>query len=877
MKADLIRKKFFEFFQSKKHRIVDSAPLVVKDDPTLMFNNAGMNQFKEFFLGNTKPQYRRIADTQKCLRVSGKHNDLEQVGIDTYHHTFFEMLGNWSFGDYFKNEAITWAWEFLTDVLKIDKERIYVTVFEGSSTEKVAFDKEAHDLWKRYLDDTRILKFGKKENFWEMGEQGPCGPCSEIHVDIRSKKERNDINGATLVNQDHPQVIEIWNLVFIQYNRLSDGSLVTLPEKHVDTGMGFERLCMTLQQKRSTYDTDVFIPLINEIEIFTSYSYGASKQTDVAIRVLADHMRTICFSIADGQLPSNKDAGYVIRRILRRAIRYSFSYLGMKKPFIYRLVPVLSKQMLGIFPELKREQNFIVNVIREEEKSFLKTLEQGLVRLNLLIKNNSSGTIRGFEAFELYDTFGFPLDLTMLVAKEKGLTVDQVSFNKHMRKQQDRAREAKSSLIGDWIFLKEDDFTEFIGYDQLETKVRITRYRRIKTAQKEEVYHLVFNLTPFYPEGGGQVGDKGYIRTLNGTTHYIINTTKENNLILHHSRTLPDNVRDIFQAQVDSQQRIRTSCNHTATHLLHLALRRVLGEHVVQKGSMIHSREFRFDFSHFTKLSSEELQKIEDFVNNRIREQLDVEERRNVPFDEARDQGAMALFGEKYGDIVRMIRFGPSIELCGGTHVRNTSEIWHLKILSERAVASGIRRIEAITADTAMSHLLEKTKTLQRIDSLLGKPKKIVEAITELRDQNHQLRKRIEKFKQLEVHMEVDRLLQKVEKMDDCNFISSMISLDATSMRSIAFLLNRKLNNAIIFLGTKHGGKPVISCLVSKELVCSKGLDAVQLVNRLGSYIEGRGGGQAFYASAGGKNVEGLQPLIDSAIEVCQQEFLLEA
>ena len=870
MKSALVRKKFFEFFKSKGHAIVPSAPLVVKDDPTLMFNNAGMNQFKEFFLGNSISKHKRIADTQKCLRVSGKHNDLEEVGIDTYHHTFFEMLGNWSFGDYFKKDAIRWAWELLTEIYKIDKNRIYVTVFEGSEQDQVPFDEQSNNFWKSYLSENRILKFGKKDNFWEMGDVGPCGPCSEIHVDVRNDEERKKIKGSELVNQDHPEVIEIWNLVFIQYNRLTSGELKLLPQKHVDTGMGFERLCMVLQKKQSNYDTDIFTPLISEIETITRCAYGKNDQVDIAIRVIADHLRTVCFSIADGQLPSNKDAGYVIRRILRRAIRYSFSYLNMKKPFIHRIVPVLVRQMKSVFPELISEQNLIVNVIREEEKSFLKTLEQGLFRLHALIDQNTSGTLDGFEAFELYDTFGFPIDLTSLVAKEKGLKVDQQGFQSHMQNQRERARLAKSVNVGDWIILSPDDRTEFIGYDKLETKIKVTQYRKAQTHHKEDVFHLVFNLTPFYPEGGGQVGDKGYLKDSYGTNHFIVNTTKENNLILHHTKTLPAKIDERFIVRVEALQRQRTSCNHTATHLLHQALRKTLGTHVIQKGSMIHSREFRFDFSHFSKVTQDQLKDIENFVNDRIREQIALEEQRNIPFDDAIDQGAMALFGEKYGDTVRIVRYGQSIELCGGTHVKNTSDIWHFKILSERAIASGIRRIEAITGDEAKRYLVERTNYFENIEVLLKNPKNIVDAISELQAQNQLFRKEIDRFQQMKIDLELQKLIQSTEIISGVSLAIGQVNFKPNDLRKLAFALEKKLNKAIIVLGSISSGSPIISCLISKDLIDSLNLNAVELVNKLGIHINGRGGGQPFFATAGGKKISGLSQARQVANQDCR-------
>ena len=668
MKSQDIRQKFLDFFESKKHSIVASAPMVVKNDPTLMFVNSGMAPFKEYFLGNSQPKNSRIADTQKCLRVSGKHNDLEEVGYDTYHHTLFEMLGNWSFGDYFKKEAIAWAWELLTEVYGINKDILYVTVFEGDKEDGLPMDQEAYDFWKQIIPEDRILMGNKKDNFWEMGDQGPCGPCSEIHVDIRSEEEKAKVAGKDLVNMDHPHVVEIWNLVFMQYNRKADGSLENLPAKHIDTGMGFERLCMVLQDVKSNYDTDVFTPIIREIETITNTEYGKSEKIDVAIRVIADHVRAVAFSIADGQLPSNTGAGYVIRRILRRAIRYGFTFLDKKEPFIYRLVEVLSKKMGKAFPEVKTQKQLIENVIKEEEASFLRTLEQGLLLLDKIIEGTKGNMISGEKAFELYDTYGFPIDLTALILNEKDLSLDEEGFNTELEKQKNRSRAASEMSTDDWTVLQEDAEQEFVGYDVLDTNVKITRYRKVTSKKEGAQYQLVFNLTPFYPEGGGQVGDKGYLKDASGDVVYILDTKKENNVIIHIVKNLPKHLNETFQAVVDSKQRYRTACNHTATHLLHQALREVLGDHVEQKGSAVHSKYLRFDFSHFSKMTTEQLRDVENFVNARIDGKLPLEEGRNVPMEQAIAQGAMALFGEKYGDTVRTVRFGQSIELCGGTN-----------------------------------------------------------------------------------------------------------------------------------------------------------------------------------------------------------------
>ena len=709
MKSQEIRATFLNFFESKKHSIVASAPMVLKNDPTLMFVNSGMAPFKEYFLENATPKNNRLTDSQKCLRVSGKHNDLEEVGYDTYHHTLFEMLGNWSFGDYFKKDAIAWAWELLTEVYKIDKDILYVTVFQGSDdADNLDMDSQAYDIWKEFISEDRILMGNKDDNFWEMGAQGPCGPCSEIHVDIRTPEEKAAVDGKTLVNMDHPQVVEIWNLVFMQYNRKADASLEILPNQHIDTGMGFERLCMVLQGVNSNYDTDVFKPIIREIEAVTRcVAYGTDQKVDIAVRVISDHLRAVAFSIADGQLPSNTGAGYVIRRILRRAVRYGFTFLNTKEPFIYKLVDTLIKQMGGAFPELKKEKNLITNVIKEEETSFLRTLDQGLVLLDTVIENADSKTISGVKAFELYDTFGFPIDLTALILRERGYDLDQKEFEAALKKQKDRSRSATKIATGDWVELAQDTQEEFVGYDTLQTTVKIVKYRKVASKKDGEMYQLVFNITPFYPEGGGQVGDKGYLEASNGEVVYIVDTKKENNLIVHFSKNLPRKPQESFKAVVDIKQRSRSASNHSATHLLHQALRKVLGTHVEQKGSMVHSGSLRFDFSHFSKLTDQQILEVQDFVNARIKEELPLEEKRNIPYQQAIDQGAIALFGEKYADAVRTIKFGNSMELCGGTHVSNTSSIWHFIITSEGAVASGIRRIEAITGDAAKQYFID--------------------------------------------------------------------------------------------------------------------------------------------------------------------------
>ena len=869
MKSTEVRQQFLDFFASKTHKIVPSAPMVIKNDPTLMFTNAGMNPFKEYFLGNAKQSSKRIADTQKCLRVSGKHNDLEEVGIDTYHHTFFEMLGNWSFGDYFKKEAIEWAWELLTEVYKIDPSKLYVTIFEGAADEDIEKDNEAYAYWKSILPEDRILLGSKKDNFWEMGDQGPCGPCSEIHVDIRTEEEKNLVPGAELVNKDHPHVVEVWNLVFIEYNRKADGSLEKLPQKHIDTGMGFERLCMVLQNKNSNYDTDVFTPIIREIETLTAISYGTSENTDRAIRVIADHLRTVYFAIADGQLPSNNGAGYVIRRILRRAIRYGFTFLNQKEAFIHKLVETLSQQMGTAFPELIKEQQLAYNVIREEEISFLKTLDQGLVLLETILNSSKDKTVEGTKAFELYDTFGFPFDLSALIASERGYSIDEQGFQTAMAAQKSRSRAAAASKAGDWVVLQEDDVEEFIGYDHLTTQVKITRYRKMTSAKEGDFFQLVFNLTPFYPEGGGQVGDKGYLESSNGDITYILNTRKENNLILHQTTSIPDKLEDTFTAVVDAKQRKRSSCNHTATHLMHQALRTVLGSHVEQKGSMVHSGMFRFDFSHFAKVNSDELAAVERFVNARIQEQIQLVEDRNTPYEKAIQSGAMALFGEKYGDTVRTIQFGQSIELCGGTHVQNTSEIWHFKILSEGAVAAGIRRIEAITGEAVKTYFEQQNDLLIKVNHLLKQSQDPLKAIESLQTENNNLKKEISTLSKLKATLLRDELKSKITSIDGISFVASEVDLDAQGMKDLSFELGTDYDNAIIVLGSKKNDKALLSCYISKSLVQYQQKDAGVIVRNLGKHIQGGGGGQAFFATAGGKNPEGINAAIQAAKAVC--------
>ena len=868
MKAAEIRKQFLEFFELKNHTIVPSAPMVVKDDPTLMFTNAGMNQFKSFFLGQEQPKNKRVADTQKCLRVSGKHNDLEEVGIDTYHHTFFEMLGNWSFGDYFKKEAIEWSWELLTEVYKIDPKKIYVTIFEGDASEKLERDSEAFGFWKAIIPEEKILLGNKKDNFWEMGEQGPCGPCSEIHIDLRTEEEKAQVSGASLVNKDHPQVVEVWNLVFIEFNRKADKSLEPLPNKHVDTGMGFERLCMALQGKTSNYDTDVFTPLIKEIETLTASQYGVELNTDRAIRVIADHLRTVYFAIADGQLPSNTGAGYVIRRILRRAIRYGFTFLNQKEPFMFRLVETLNLQLKSVFPELEKQKNLALNVIREEETSFLKTLDQGLTLLDTLLASTKDKKIDGAKVFELYDTFGFPLDLTALIARERGFSIDEESFDSQMKKQRERSRAASVSVTDDWQVLYEDEVEEFVGYDLLSTQVKITKYRKVNTKKDGDFFQLVLNITPFYPEGGGQVGDKGYLETENGAIHYIVDTKKENNLILHYCKTLPQKIEGKFNAVVDPKQRHRSAANHTATHLMHQALRTVLGTHVEQKGSMVHSGMFRFDFSHFSKVTTEELVAVENFVNARIEEQLPLQESRNIPYQKALGEGAIALFGEKYGDTVRTIRFGQSMELCGGTHVANTSEIWRFKITSESAVAAGIRRVEAITGDAVIKFFEDQSQTLQQLNSLLKGPQDIAKSVQQLQEENTLLKKELNDLQRLKSQVVAKEVLGEIKEVKGISFLAKEVDMEAPALKELSFELGKNFDNLFLVLGATKGDKPIISCYISKALVSEKGMDAGKVVRELGKYIQGGGGGQPFFAIAGGKNTAGITQALAEAINL---------
>ncbi len=873
MTSQQIRKQFLDFFQSKGHLIVPSAPIVLKDDPTLMFNNSGMAQFKEYFLGNGIPKSKRIADTQKCLRVSGKHNDLEDVGFDTYHHTMFEMLGNWSFGDYFKKEAINWAWELLTEVYKIPKENLYVSVFEGNPEENVPFDQEAWDIWKGLIDEDRIILGNKKDNFWEMGDQGPCGPCSEIHVDLRSAAEKALVSGKTLVNNDHPQVVEIWNNVFMEFNRKADGSLEKLPAQHVDTGMGFERLCMALQGKTSNYDTDVFTPLIAKIEQITGLKYTSNEvkniseeqnKTNIAIRVVVDHVRAVAFAIADGQLPSNTGAGYVIRRILRRAIRYGFTFLDTKEPFINKLVEVLANQMGEFFPEIKAQQQLVTNVIREEEASFLRTLDQGLQLLENVVAETKGKEVSGAKAFELYDTFGFPIDLTALILREKGFELDEAGFTAAMQEQKKRSRAASEVSTEDWSVLIPGNVETFVGYDQTENEVKITRIRKVDSKKDGILYQIVLNNTPFYPEGGGQVGDKGTLISANETID-IIDTKKENNLILHFAKQLPENVEASFTAKVNTDLRSATSKNHSATHLMHQALRSILGTHVEQKGSLVNPNYLRFDFSHFAKMTEAELHQVEDFVNARIQEQLPLLERRNIPFQQAVAEGAMALFGEKYGDTVRAIKFGESMELCGGIHVKNTAEIWHFKIVSEGAVAAGIRRIEAITSDAVKDYYAANETVLDEIKIALKNPQDTLKAVANLQEENAKLTKQLEGLLKDKVKNMTTEMVAQLQTINGIQFLAKLVDLDANAAKDLAYEIGATGKNIFLVLATAEEEKPMLSCYISKELVAEKNFNAGTVVRELGKYIQGGGGGQPFFATAGGKNVAGIADALENA------------
>ncbi len=863
-----IRNAFLDFFKEKNHQIVDSAPIVVKDDPTLMFTNAGMNQFKDQFLGNEPVKYPRVADTQKCLRVSGKHNDLEEVGFDTYHHTMFEMLGNWSFGDYFKEEAVDWAWEFLVDRMGLPADRLYASVFEGSREDNLERDDEAAAYWAKHLPAERILNGSKKDNFWEMGDTGPCGPCSEIHVDLRPEDEIAKLPGRELVNKDHPLVIEIWNLVFIQFNRKADGTLLELPAKHVDTGMGFERLCMALQGVTSNYDTDIFQHIIHEIEKLSGLKYGENEKPDIAMRVVADHLRAVAFSIADGQLPSNNKAGYVIRRILRRAVRYGYTFLSFKEPFVYRLVEALKENMGGAFPELAAQQELIEKVIREEEISFLHTLSTGIKLLDNIVhkvQEEKTGAISGKDVFTLYDTYGFPVDLTALIARESGLEIDEKGFENEMEAQKNRSRDAAQSEADDWIELRKIERTLFLGYDTTEAEVRIARYQKV-IRQKKSYYQLVFDQTPFYGESGGQVGDSGFIES-DGKKTVIFDTRKENNLIVHLTEKLPENPEATFHATVNGEKRLETANNHTATHLLHAALREILGTHVEQKGSLVSPEHLRFDFSHFRKMTDEEIAQTETLVNKKIRENLPREENREMPLKQAKELGAMMLFGEKYGESVRVIRFGESVELCGGTHVNATGQIGLFKIVSESAIAAGIRRIEAITGERAEQFVNGQMETLKTIREMVKSPADVTGSIAGLLKENSELSRKVEAFGREQTRQLKAELKGRATVEHGVNIIAAQVDVENAGMlKDLAFGLKNEVDNLFLVLGADIGGKPNLTVMISENLVKDKALNAGRIVREAGREIAGGGGGQPFYATAGGKDPSGIAKAIEKAL-----------
>jgi len=897
MDSGTIRKKFLDFFESKGHLIVPSAPLVLKNDPALVFTNSGMVQFKDFFLGNATPSNKRVADTQKCLRVSGKHNDLEDVGHDTYHHTMFEMLGNWSFGDYFKKEAIEWAWELLTEVYKLPKDRLYVSVFGGDKDDNLSLDQEAFDLWKSFVEVDRIILGNKKDNFWEMADVGPCGPCSEIHIDLRPESEVKNKPGKELVNNDHPQVVEIWNLVFMEFERswnpqkggsnalmqfdLSANNtdkkareklrseltvLKPLPAKNVDTGMGFERLCMAIQQKTSNYDTDVFSPMINFIADEAGVVYGQDTKKDIAIRVMADHIRAVSFAIADGQLPSNTGAGYVIRRILRRAVRYGFSYLNFKETFIHKLVPILAQHLKGAFPELILQMDYVGRVVHEEENSFLRTLEKGLKRLEAIQSEINESKIPGEIAFELYDTFGFPLDLTSLIARERGLSVDELGFKDEMQKQKSRSKSAAAKETGEWVVVNEIDRVEFIGYEFLEATSRLARYRKIKQKNKE-LFQLVFDKTPFYAESGGQVGDTGVIDS-NGEIIAVIDTKKENDLIVHFTEKLPSQLDGDYRISVNPSKRMLSMCNHSATHLLHAALRQVLGKHVEQKGSLVSEKILRFDFSHFAAMTDEEIKKVETIVNQKVRENIQLNEQRNVPIEKAKSFGAMALFGEKYGDFVRVITFDPkfSVELCGGTHVQATGQIGLFRILTESSVAAGVRRIEAVTAEGAEQFVNEEMGLLNEVKAILKNSKDVISAAKNLVEEKHLLEKKLEVLYQQQANQLKDALVKKAIKSTDYTLVIEKVAVpNADVLKNIAYGLRNQFGDLLMILAADVDGKPLVAVMVGEALEKTNKFHAGNMVKELAKAIDGGGGGQPFFATAGGKNLDGLDKVLEKA------------
>ncbi|MBV6640677.1 MAG: alanine--tRNA ligase [Cyclobacteriaceae bacterium] len=876
MNSQTIREKFLSFFNSKDHQIVPSAPIVVQNDPTLMFTNAGMNQFKDYFLGNSTPESARVADTQKCLRVSGKHNDLEEVGLDTYHHTMFEMLGNWSFGvegraneGYFKKEAIDWAWELLTEVFSLDKTRMYATVFEGDTGDNLEADEEARGLWSKFLPADHILNGNKKDNFWEMGETGPCGPCSEIHIDIRSEEEIKKIPGRDLVNKDHPQVIEIWNLVFIQFNRMADGKLKTLPQKHVDTGMGFERLAMVVQGKTSNYDTDVFQPLIQEVANKANLKYGKDEKTDIALRVIADHIRAVSFTIADGQLPSNMKAGYVIRRILRRAVRYGYTFLKFEEPFLFSLVRILADQYKDVFPELKAQEEFVTRVVKEEETAFLRTLDKGLKRIDAIKSQTADKEIDGKTAFELYDTYGFPLDLTSLIARETGFTVDEKGFEVEMQNQKSRSKTAAKQSLEDWVVvLEQKQHSAFVGYDEMQSSSKIIRYREVKR-KDDVVYQLILDKTPFYAESGGQVGDKGVLSSENETIP-IFDTKKENDLIIHFTKKLPKDPRATFTASVDRTRRTATQRNHSATHLLHAALRHVLGDHVQQRGSLVNDEVLRFDFSHFSKMTNEEIKAVEEIANQKILENVQLDEQRSVPIEEAKKMGAMALFGEKYGDLVRVITFDKnfSVELCGGTHVAATGSIGLLKIVAESSVAAGVRRIEALTGDAARQYLQREVQLLDEVRTLLKHPKDVIKSVASLIEEKGQLQKNIEEINLEKAKSVKQDLKADVRAANGANVILKKVTVpNGDALKQLSFELKQEIDNLVLILAADVDQKPLLSVMFADTILNKHDLNASEMVRLMAKEIQGGGGGQPFYATAGGKNLAGL----DKSLEIAKQ------
>ena len=871
MNSNEVRKRFLDFFEKKNHKIGQSSPIVSKNDPSLMFINSGMAPFKDYFLNQENPNNKRIANSQKCLRVSGKHNDLAEVGHDTYHHTFFEMLGNWSFGDYFKEDAINWSWELLTKEFGINPDDLYVTVFKGSKEDGVSQDTEAIEFWNKIIDQDRIILCSKEDNFWEMGDQGPCGPCSEIHVDLRSKSEKSKVPAQSLINKDNPLVIELWNLVFIQYNRKASGKLEDLPKKHIDTGMGLERLCTVLQNVKSNYDTDIFKSLIDEIQQTTGIVYGKNEEIDIAMRVISDHLRAVSFSIADGQLPGNTGAGYVIRRILRRAIRYSFTFLNIKEPMLYKLFGSLLLKMGDYYPELKNQKTLIQSVIKEEENSFLRTLDQGLILLNEIIASSKSKLVSGKKAFELYDTYGFPVDLTSLILSENGLDLDIKSFNQELEKQKDRSRKAGEVSFDDWVVLIDDPVQEFIGYDSLESNIKIVKYRKINSKKDGIIFQLVFNLTPFYAESGGQLGDIGFIESNDGDVVHVLDTVKEGNLSVHITKNLPKKIDHIFRAVVDKKNRFKIQSNHTATHLLHQALRHILGNHVEQKGSRVGPESLRFDFSHFSKLEQSDILKVENFVNTRIENSIILEENRAIPIKKALENGAIGLFGEKYGDVVRTIKFGSSYELCGGTHVNNTSELWQFKIVNEGAIASGIRRVEAITYDSVKNYYNSKIDEYNKTKNLLKNPKNLYDSVNSLANENSLLRKEIEILNNEKVKKIKISVIDKLKTISGIKVYSSLIGLKPSKIKDLCFSVGAEVDNIFLILISRENNKIYCSCYISKNLVSDRSLNASEIVVKLSEVINGRGGGQSFYATCAGDNIGALDKLISTASEIQKQ------